>query len=240
VVGRSVQDGVLVLNFTEDPVITAANVSPVPLFGTPVATADGFEVDITNYDSTYGWDTPIVSTGSVSIVSTIGSIRKLKVIGLTPGQSAVVTQRNFLNSTYQTATVSAAATATAPNTSGGGVTVSPIPLSDKPVSLANQKFTITGFKPGSSVLTPTMKKRLTTFAKSATTVSRLACVGYTMGPKVLEVDQSLAKRRSNSVCKFLAGLNPNFTVLSLKAVTTKQNDSKYRRTLVILSATSSS
>ena len=238
VVGRSVQDGVLVLNFTEDPVITAANVSPVPLFGAPLATTDGFEVDITNYDSTYGWDTPTVSAGSVSIVSTVGSIRKLKVTGLTVGQSAVVTQRNFLNSTYQTGTLtaSAAAAPTPVSSGGGGVTVAPIPEIEKPVTYVNKKLTVTGFKPGSSVLTASMKKKLAKFSKSTSLVSKISCVGFTMGPTVLKVDKALSMRRAANVCAYLTKMSAASAAVSTKSVTTKYNNGKYRKTQVTLLA----
>jgi hypothetical protein len=236
VIGRSIQAGVLALNFTEDPVITAANVSPVPLFSTPVIGTDGFEVDVTNYDSTYGWDNPTVSAGSITIVSTVGNIRKLKVSGLTIGQSATVSQRNFLNSTYQTGTVSATVSAPQQSSNGGGALAAPIPVVQVPIAKQNKVLTVTGFKPGSSVLTASMKKRLAAISKSATWASRISCVGYTMGPTVLKEDQSLAKRRSNNACKYIKGLNPNIIAVSSKAVTTKYSNGKYRRTLVTLLA----
>lgn len=105
VVGTAAQAGSLVLSFTEDPVITAANVPPLPEFSTPVPTADGFEVSITNYDSNYGWENPTVSVGSVTITGTVGSVRTLLVTGLTEGQSATVTQRASLNGIFQSAAV---------------------------------------------------------------------------------------------------------------------------------------
>ena len=37
-----------------------------PIFGTPVRTADGFNVSINNYDPNYTWATPTVTAGSVS------------------------------------------------------------------------------------------------------------------------------------------------------------------------------
>jgi uncharacterized repeat protein (TIGR02543 family) len=109
VAGRAAQDGQLDLIFTEDPVLTAANVSPVPLFGAPVSNSTGFEVEITNFDSTYSWESPSVSAGTVSITSTVATIRTLKVDGLTSGQTAIITQRSFLNSVYQTGTVTGSA-----------------------------------------------------------------------------------------------------------------------------------
>ncbi len=237
VIGKSVQDGVLALNFTEDPVITAANVSPMPIFSTPVIGTTGFEVDITNYDSTYGWDAPTVSAGTVEIVSTVGNIRKLKVSGLTVGQSATVTQRNFLNSTYQTGTVSA--TTAAPQQSsgggGGGVVTAPVPVVEAPpVVKQNKVLKVTGFKPGSSVLSSSMKKAISKFAKTSSSIENVSCVGYTMGPTILRGDQALARNRARNVCSYLAKVNPAVAKLSSKSVTTKYNSGAYRRALVTI------
>lgn len=235
VVGRSVQDGVLVLNFTEDPVITAANVSPVPVFSTPVATADGYEVDITNYDSTYGWDTPTVSRGSVSIVSTVGSIRKLKVTGLAVGQSAIITQRNFLNSTYQTGTVTGTATAAAVPSGDSYQSSSPVPGPVKaPIILNKKTLNLVGFKPGSSVLSQSMKNTIRKFAQSSSSLASASCVGYTMGPTVLTVDKGLAKRRADNVCSYLLGISPAAETVASKSVTTRFSSSQYRRTVVTI------
>lgn len=234
VIGRSVQDGVLVLNFTEDPVITAANVSPVPVFGTPVISADGFEVDITNYDSTYGWENPTVSAGTVSIVSTIGSIRKLKVTGLTVGQAATISQRSFLNSTYQTGTVSASAASPQQSSNGGGYVSAPMPVVALPPLLQNRSLTLTGFKPGSSVLSAAMKKQIAKFAKSSASLQRVSCVGYTMGPTILRRDQELARNRARNVCTYLSSVNLPTQSLTAKSVNTKFKSGTYRRTTITI------
>jgi uncharacterized repeat protein (TIGR02543 family) len=237
VIGKATRDGELVLSFTEDPVITAANVSPMPIFSTPIVGATGFEVDITNYDSTYGWDAPTVSVGTVEIVSTVGNVRKLKVSGLTVGQSATVTQRNFLNSTYQTGTVSA--TIAAPQQSsgggGGGVVTAPVPVVEAPpVVKQNKVLKVTGFKPGSSVLSISMKRAIGKFAKTSSSIANVSCVGYTMGPTILKGDQALARNRAKNVCSYLAKVNPAVAKLSSKSVTTKYNSGAYRRALVTI------
>ena len=64
----------------------------VPSFSTPVATADGFTVQITNYNSAYTWTTPTVSAGSVSVGTPSGSIETLTVTGISPLASATITQ----------------------------------------------------------------------------------------------------------------------------------------------------
>lgn len=232
VIGKAVSDGQLVLNFTEDPVITAANVSPKPIFGTPVITSDGYEVDITNYDSTYGWENPTVSTGTVTIVSTVGNTRKLKVSGLTVGQSATITQRSYLNSTYQTGTVSA--TVTAPASVSTREYVAPVPVA-APIVKPNKKLTVSGFKPGSATLSASMKKSISKFAKSAEGIKKVSCVGYTMGPTILNGDHLLAKRRASNVCSYLTNINSSASAVKSKSVTTKFNTSNYRRAIVEIS-----
>lgn len=134
VVGTASQAGQLALSFTEDPVITAANVPPAPEFSTPVATEDGFTVNITNYDASYTWESPTVSTGSVSIAGTSGSTRSLVVSGLEPGESATVTQRVSLNGILQSSTVTGTAINNTPPASAPiaspGVFVPQIPSLD--------------------------------------------------------------------------------------------------------------
>lgn len=243
VAGKAVQDGVLVLTFTEDPVITAANVSPVPRFNNLVSNATGFEVDITNYDSTYGWEAPTVSNGTISIVSTVGNTRTLRVVGLNAGQSATITQRSFLNSTYQTGTVVGSATSPTPppsNSAPSAPSPSPTPSApiDPPITTqppAKMMLSLTGFKPGSAVLTTSMKNKIKQFANSTIQSTRMACVGYTMGPTVLKVDSSLAKRRAITVCNYLARFNPEVVRIAPKAVTTKYNRGNYRRAVVTVS-----
>ena len=234
VIGKATRDGELVLSFTEDPVITAANVSPVPRFGTPVASTDGYEVDIINYDSTYGWEDPTVSAGTVTIVSTVGSNRKLKVTGLSVGQSATISQRSYLNSTYQTGTVSGTAAA-AVSGGGGGAISAPIPAPiQAPATPTKKLLRVSGFKPGSAALTASMKSSIRNFAKSAELTSKASCVGYTMGPTILKGDQALAKQRAQNVCNYLAKASPLVNSVASKSVTTKFNSSKFRKTLVTI------
>jgi len=61
-------------------------------FGTATRTADGLTVSITNYDPVFTFVTPTVDTGSVS-AAVVGGDYQIKVKGLTPGQSVVITQR---------------------------------------------------------------------------------------------------------------------------------------------------
>ena len=63
-----------------------------PNFGSVTRTADGFTVQITNYDPSYTWEAPTVTSGTVSAASPVGSNMVLTVIGLSPGETATVTQ----------------------------------------------------------------------------------------------------------------------------------------------------
>lgn len=73
--------------YATDPCTPA---SPTPTFDTPVATADGFTVNVTNYDANYTW-TPTVDAGSVSAGMASGTTLPLTVTGLAAGASATVT-----------------------------------------------------------------------------------------------------------------------------------------------------
>lgn len=255
-IGHSVRDGELALNFTEDPVITAANVSPTPRFGNLVSTVDGFEVDITNYDSIYGWDAPAVSIGSIAILSTSGNSRRLAVTGLGIGQSATITQRNYLNSSSATGTFTgssiapAAAPVTPPvYTAPAPPVVAPAPpvvapapepvkepVVEQPVATPAvpkaKTLALKGFKPGSAVLSASMKKSVINFAKSAPSSARVTCIGFTMGPTILKADQALAKRRADNVCKLLATANTALGAQKTKSITSRMKSSDYRRAIV--------
>ena len=61
----------------------------VPEFETPTATADGFTVQVSNYDSDFTWS---VSTTAGSVTISVTGL--ITVTGLTPGESAVVNVAN--------------------------------------------------------------------------------------------------------------------------------------------------
>ena len=84
--------------------VTATSLSAAltPAFGTPTATADGFTVPITNYDSSYSWAGTATASGLVAINGT----GLVTVTGVAPGTSS-------------TATI----TTTKSNTVGGSATV---------------------------------------------------------------------------------------------------------------------
>jgi len=93
-----------------------------PTFDTPVQTATGFTVNITNYDVNYGYSYASTS-GSVSAGSITGSVLPLTVSGLTAGASATLTatatQANYSNG-VGTVTGSATPAPNSPNTTPVG------------------------------------------------------------------------------------------------------------------------
>ena len=58
----------------------------IPVFGALTSTSDGFQVDVSNYDSAYTWS--VISSAGSSAISNIG---RVTVWGLVPGQSATIT-----------------------------------------------------------------------------------------------------------------------------------------------------
>lgn len=77
------------LNGAPPGLLTALN----PTFGTPTPTADGFTVNVTNYNAAYGWTASIPSSGpgSVALGAVSGSNRLITVTGLNPSQSTTIT-----------------------------------------------------------------------------------------------------------------------------------------------------
>ena len=63
----------------------------VPTFDAPVATADGFTVNVTNHDAAWTWPAPTSDAGSVTVGTISGSTMPLTVTGLTSGASATIT-----------------------------------------------------------------------------------------------------------------------------------------------------
>lgn len=89
----------------------AVGAARTPTFGTATSTADGFTVDVTNYDDSWTW-TPTVTSGAVVAGTASGSVLPLTVTGLAAGASATVTV-TATRATYATgsATVSGSAAA---------------------------------------------------------------------------------------------------------------------------------
>ena len=86
-----------------------------PTFATPTSTADGFTVQVSNYDAAYTW---AVSTTAGS--ATISNAGLVTVAGLTPEQSATVTV-----TTTRTGYAGGSATATGSASTGSSSALTP-------------------------------------------------------------------------------------------------------------------
>ncbi|MDZ4249391.1 MAG: InlB B-repeat-containing protein, partial [Candidatus Nanopelagicales bacterium] len=88
--------------------ITGAALTPT--FDAPVSTADGFTVNVTNYNSDYTWPAPTVTAGTATVGTADGSVLPITVTDLAPGQSADLTVTTTRTGYHDgTATVSASA-----------------------------------------------------------------------------------------------------------------------------------
>jgi uncharacterized repeat protein (TIGR02543 family) len=171
-----------------------------PVFGTPTSTADGFTVSITNYDATYTWATPTVTSGSVAVTSTTGSTRVLTVTGLSPGTTATITQGttkaghgNGSATVSGSSTTGAALTPTfsTPTRTSGGFTVTITNydaaytwdtatvtagvVTVTSTSGSNRVLTVTGLNPGASA-TITQTTSRSGYSNGSATVTGTASV----------------------------------------------------------------
>jgi len=97
----------------------------------------------------------------------------------------------------------------------------------KPAAVVIKKSTLSGFKPGTSVLTAQMKKDLLVIFKANKNSKSLQCIGHTQGPTILKSDARLAMKRANAVCNFAK--QNGIKVVSASYQNNKQIGAKYRR-----------
>jgi len=89
-----------------------------------------------------------------------------------------------------------------------------------------------GFALDSFVLSKSMKLSLDYIARQSPSNTEITCTGYTMGPRILRTDKSLALNRAKVVCKYLASKNSNLLGYKLKTVNTKSISAFARRTAI--------
>jgi hypothetical protein len=104
-------------------ITVSAAAALVPTFGAPTATADGFTVQITNYDAAYTW-AGTATTGSVAIDSSTGVVT---VTGVAPGTSSTVTvsttRTGYTNGSASVSATSSPAAVICTTTSGGSTPI---------------------------------------------------------------------------------------------------------------------
>ena len=87
----------------------------VPTFGTAIATADGFRVQITNYSASYSWSGSATASGVVSISET-GTVRVTSVATATSSTLTITTTRSGYQAASATVTQTSSKAAQAPIT----------------------------------------------------------------------------------------------------------------------------
>ncbi len=103
----------------------------------------------------------------------------------------------------------------------------------KPAATTTKKLMLSGFKPGTSVLTEQMKKDLLVILKSNRQSKSLQCIGHTQGPTILKSDARLAMKRANAVCAFAK--QSGYKVVAASYQNNRQLGAKFRRVDLVFS-----
>lgn len=112
------------------------------------------------------------------------------------------------------------------NNNGGGV-----------VTPTKQKVTevFSGFAEGSPVLTASMKAEIKAWVNAHPKLTKLTCVGYTMGRTVLSTDAALSRNRAVAACNYIKQLKPSIKVVSVSGVQQTKFGAVVRRVELTLS-----
>ena len=186
-----------------------------PTFGTPTATADGFTVQISNYDALYTWAGTATTSGSVSISNT----GLVTVTGVAPSTSSTATiTSSRAGYSNRSATVTATSTTGvltptfgSPTATADGFTVSITnydaaftwatpTVSAGSVAItsttgATRVLTVTGLSPGASA-TITQNTSRTNYSNGTATVSGTAAVAAQTSAADNSAAQAEAARRA--------------------------------------------
>ena len=88
------------------------------------------------------------------------------------------------------------------------------PADNGQVGEKDVEITISGFAPGSPVLTAKMKTQIKNFIKKYPNYAHMYCTGVTMGPTVLAVDAALSRNRATNSCNYALTVNGKLTAKS--------------------------
>ena len=148
----------------------ALSVARTPTFSSPVSTADGFTVNVTNWDSNWTW-TPTVGSGTVTAGTGSGSTLPLTVTGLAASASATVAVTTT-RSNYFDGSATVVGTASAASGGGGGGGGTSTPSTDTPTTTTTTPTTPTTVTPAApSPLGPEEGLPVTTLTPGGTTVT---------------------------------------------------------------------
>ena len=143
-----------------------------PTFGTPTTTANGFTVQISNYDAAFTWAGTATASGSVSISNT-GLVTVTGVAPSTSSTATITTSRTG----YPSATATVSGTSASNISTLSGLTLSSGTLSPT-FSSSRTSYTATVSTDTSTVtITPTRSQANATITVNGTTVSSGAASG---------------------------------------------------------------
>ena len=97
------------------------------------------------------------------------------------------------------------------------------------------QMTFSGFAPGSSVLTPAIKRQIKAFVSKHGDMKSISCTGFTEGPTVLSFDRQLSRNRAIEACRFAMGQSPApMTLASITATQELRKAAAVRRVTILL------
>ena len=101
-------------------------------------------------------------------------------------------------------------------------------------SKTSKKLVLPGFAGGSPVLTDVMKAKVRAFLKANPTLTYVTVTGFTMGPKVLKVDQALANNRALATYNYIKSIRPSIKLHKTSGKPTTDPGAPIRRVEIVL------
>jgi uncharacterized repeat protein (TIGR02543 family) len=97
------------------------------------------------------------------------------------------------------------------------------------------EITISGFQPGSAVLTPAIRNQLAAIAAKYSDYKTVSCTGFTEGPTVLSVDRRLSRDRAVNACNFAVSQSRGtFALSAIGSVQEIRKADSARRVTILL------
>ena len=101
------------------------------------------------------------------------------------------------------------------------------------VTKVNLSKVFIGFAGDSPVLTADLKKRIAAFVKTATTQTKMVCIGSTSNKLVTAFDRALAKKRATATCNYAKSLKTDL-VTSIKITPSSATSKTARKSTILL------
>jgi hypothetical protein len=97
----------------------------------------------------------------------------------------------------------------------------------------NLSKVFSGFAADSPVLTADLKKRIAAFVKTATTQTKMVCIGSTSNKVVTDFDRALATKRATVTCNYAKSLKADL-VTSIKITPSSATSKTARKSTILL------